>query len=114
MLFRSGQLAAQQRVQLRDGQADVEVEQVLALDLVLAQMTQFSGSVPADIPVTIAWGTKDRLLPQRQVLVAKAALPQARFLPLRGAGHVPMTDDPALVADVLLQGSSRRVESHAS
>ena len=85
-----------------------------ALDLVLAQMTQFSGSVPADIPVTIAWGTKDRLLPPRQVLVAKAALPQARFLPLRGCGHVPMTDDPALVADVLLQGSSRRVESHAS
>src|SRR5262250_515707 len=78
-----------------------------ALDLVLAQMTQFSGSVPADIPVTIAWGTKDRLLPPRQVLVAKAALPQARFLPLRGCGHVPMTDDPALVADVLLQGSSR-------
>src|SRR5215469_16912309 len=84
------------------------------IDLVLAQMTQFSGSVPADIPVTIAWGTRDRLLPPRQVLVAKAALPQARFLPLRGCGHVPMTDDPALVADVLLQGSSRRLESQAS
>src|SRR5262252_5170103 len=84
------------------------------MDLVLEQMTQFDGSVPPDIPVTIAWGTKDRLLPPRQVLVAKAALPRARFLPLRGCGHVPMTDDPALVADVLLQGSSRRVESHAS
>jgi pimeloyl-ACP methyl ester carboxylesterase len=84
------------------------------MDLILAQMTQFSGSVPADIPVTIAWGTKDRLLPPRQVLVAKAALPHARFLPLRGCGHVPMTDDPALVADVVLQGSSRRLESHAS
>jgi pimeloyl-ACP methyl ester carboxylesterase len=47
------------------------------------------------------------------VLVAKAALPQARFLPLRGCGHVPMTDDPALVADVLLQGSTARVETHA-
>jgi pimeloyl-ACP methyl ester carboxylesterase len=84
-----------------------------ALDVVLMQMTQFSGTVPAGIPVTIAWGTKDRLLPPRQVLVAKAALPQARFLPLRGCGHVPMTDDPALVADVLLQGSSARVETHA-
>ena len=83
------------------------------MDLVLAQMTQFSGTVPANIPVTVAWGTKDRLLPPRQVLVAKAALPQARFLPLRGCGHVPMTDDPALVADVVLQGSSRRVKSHA-
>ena len=84
-----------------------------AMHLVLAQMTQFSGTVPAGIPVTVAWGTKDRLLPPRQVLVAKAALPQARFLPLRGCGHVPMTDDPALVADVVLQGSSRRVETHA-
>ena len=83
------------------------------MDLVLAQMTQFSGTVPAGIPVTVAWGTKDRLLPPRQVLVAKAALPQAWFLPLRGCGHVPMTDDPALVADVVLQGSSRRVKSHA-
>ena len=84
-----------------------------AMHLVLAQMTQFSGTVPAGIPVTVAWGTKDRLLPPRQVLVAKAALPRGRFLPLRSCGHVPMTDDPALVADVVLQGSSRRVESHA-
>ena len=84
------------------------------MDAVLAQMTQFAGTVPDGIPVTIAWGTKDRLLPPRQVLVAKAILPRARFLPLRGCGHVPMTDDPALVADVLLQGSSRRLESQAS
>ena len=85
-----------------------------AMHLVLAQMTQFSGTVPASIPVTVAWGTKDRLLPPRQVLVAKAALPRGRFLPRRSCGHVPMTDDPALVADVVLQGSSRRLESHAS
>jgi pimeloyl-ACP methyl ester carboxylesterase len=85
-----------------------------ALDVVMAQMSQFSGTVPAGTPVTIAWGTRDRLLPPRQVLVAKACLPKARFLPLRGCGHVPMTDDPALVADVLLQGSTTTVESHTS
>jgi pimeloyl-ACP methyl ester carboxylesterase len=39
------------------------------------------------------------------VLAAKARLPGARIRPLPGCGHVPMTDDPALVADVLLQGS---------
>ena len=76
-----------------------------ALDTVLAGMTQFTGRVPDGLPVTIAWGTRDRVLPQRQVLVARARLPQARFLPLPGCGHVPMTDDPALVADVLLRGS---------
>jgi pimeloyl-ACP methyl ester carboxylesterase len=84
-----------------------------ALDIVMAQMTQFSGTMPAGVPITIAWGTRDRLLPPRQVLVAKASLPQARFLPLRGCGHVPMTDDPALVADVLLQGSTTQADTHA-
>jgi pimeloyl-ACP methyl ester carboxylesterase len=82
-----------------------------ALNLVLTQMTQFTGTVPDGIPVMIGWGTKDRLLPPRQVRMAKACLPQARFLPLRGCGHVPMTDDPALVADVLLQGSTSRLET---
>jgi pimeloyl-ACP methyl ester carboxylesterase len=78
-----------------------------ALRRVLAQLTPYAGQVPAGIPVTIAWGTKDRLLPPRQVLTAKARLPDARIIPLPGCGHVPMTDDPALVADVLLQGSGR-------
>ena len=78
-----------------------------ALEAILAQMTPFTGQIPADVPVTIAWGTKDRLLRPAQVLVAKARLPQARIRPLPGCGHVPMTDDPGLVADVLLQGSGR-------
>jgi pimeloyl-ACP methyl ester carboxylesterase len=78
-----------------------------ALDAIVAQMTPFTGQIPAGVPVTIAWGTKDRLLRPPQVLVAKARLPQARIRPLPGCGHVPMTDDPPLVADVLLQGSGR-------
>jgi pimeloyl-ACP methyl ester carboxylesterase len=76
-----------------------------ALRAVVDQITPYSGKVPDGMPVTIAWGTKDRLLPPRQVLRAKELLPGARILPLPGCGHVPMTDDPALVADVLLQGS---------
>jgi pimeloyl-ACP methyl ester carboxylesterase len=78
-----------------------------ALKAILAELGPFTGQVPAGVPVTIAWGTKDRLLRPPQVLVAKARLPQARIRPLPGCGHVPMTDDPALVADVLLQGSGR-------
>jgi len=79
-----------------------------ALHLVLTGMTRFTGRVPVGVPVTIAWGTRDRLLPPRQVRVARACLPEARILPLTGCGHVPMTDDPDLVADVLLQGSGGR------
>jgi pimeloyl-ACP methyl ester carboxylesterase len=65
-----------------------------------------TGHLSADLLVTIAWGSKDRLLSPRQALVAKAVLPTtAKFVPLPGCGHVPMTDDPELVADVLLRGS---------
>jgi pimeloyl-ACP methyl ester carboxylesterase len=78
-----------------------------ALNAVLAQITPFTGQLLDSVPVTIAWGTRDRLLRPRQILMAKARLPQARLLPLPGCGHVPMTDDPPLVADVLLHGSSR-------
>jgi pimeloyl-ACP methyl ester carboxylesterase len=77
---------------------------------ILAVATPFTGTVPAGVPVTIAWGTNDRLLPPRQALVAKERIPQARLVPLPGCGHVPMTDNPRLVSDVLLRGS--RVALH--
>ncbi|HZC27912.1 MAG TPA: alpha/beta fold hydrolase [Actinopolymorphaceae bacterium] len=54
-------------------------------------------------PVTIAWGTRDRILPYRQALRAREQLPGARHVDLPGCGHVPMSDDPELVASVILQ-----------
>ncbi|MDH6125839.1 alpha/beta fold hydrolase [Kitasatospora sp. GP82] len=67
---------------------------------------RFPADLPAQVPVTIAWGTRDRLLPNVQGRRARRILPTARFVPLPGCGHVPMGDDPALVARVLLDGSS--------
>jgi len=78
-----------------------------ALNAILAEASPFEGQIPAEVPVTIAWGSHDRLLPRRQALVARDRLPQARFVRLAGCGHTPMTDDPALVAGILLRGSSR-------
>jgi pimeloyl-ACP methyl ester carboxylesterase len=54
------------------------------------------------VPITIAWGTRDRILPYRQAALARQVLPQARHVDLRGCGHVPMSDDPELVASVIL------------
>ncbi|MFI5837759.1 alpha/beta fold hydrolase [Micromonospora sp. NPDC051300] len=54
------------------------------------------------VPVTVAWGTRDRILPYRQAALARARLPAARHLDLPGCGHVPMHDDPELVASVIL------------
>jgi pimeloyl-ACP methyl ester carboxylesterase len=59
-----------------------------------------------DVPATIAWGTRDRLLRASQAVRAQQRLPHVRFVWLPGCGHVPMADDPTLVTDVLLQGSA--------
>ncbi|MGW0084730.1 alpha/beta fold hydrolase [Streptomyces sp. NPDC003393] len=91
-------------------------EAVVAETLALAQATgfeqtlragvdiRFTDDVPG-IPVTVAWGSKDRLLVRRQGVRAKQIIPRARLVRLPGCGHVPMNDDPALVARVLLDGS---------
>ncbi|MEU1332712.1 alpha/beta fold hydrolase [Streptomyces sp. NPDC005865] len=61
----------------------------------------------ADVPVTIAWGTRDRLLLRRQGIRAKHTIPGARLIRLPGCGHVPMNDDPALVSRVILDTCRR-------
>ncbi|KOU16436.1 alpha/beta fold hydrolase [Streptomyces sp. WM6368] len=62
---------------------------------------RFTEDVPG-LPVTIAWGTRDRLLLRRQGVRAKHTVPGARLVRLPGCGHVPMNDDPALVSRVVL------------
>jgi len=57
-----------------------------------------------EVPTTVAWGTRDR--PPLQAARARRRLPRATHVALRGCGHVPMVDDPALVARVLLAGSA--------
>ncbi|MEU2353356.1 alpha/beta fold hydrolase [Streptomyces sp. RM1] len=65
---------------------------------------RFTDDIPG-LPVTVAWGTRDRLLIRRQGIRAKQTIPHARLIRLPGCGHCPMNDDPALVARVLLDGS---------
>lgn len=62
---------------------------------------RFTDDVPG-MPVTIAWGSRDRLLLRRQGIRAKHTVPGARLVRLPGCGHVPMNDDPALVSRVVL------------
>lgn len=61
-----------------------------------------AGQELADVPVTVSWGSRDLLLPYwTQAPRARAALPQARHVTLKGCGHVPFTDDPGLCAAVI-------------
>lgn len=61
---------------------------------------------PSDVPVTIAWCERDRLLGPPKAHRRPAG---ARFLVLPGVGHTPTWDDPELVARTLLEGSARDV-----
>jgi pimeloyl-ACP methyl ester carboxylesterase len=69
-------------------------------------------AVPA-VPTTIAWGARDRVLLPRQADIARRRLPKAVHISLPGCGHVPMGDDPELIAEVILRGSAA-VESDAA
>ncbi|MDH6247730.1 pimeloyl-ACP methyl ester carboxylesterase [Mycobacterium sp. OTB74] len=55
-------------------------------------------------PVRLAWGDRDRVLPCESFGSAmESRLPGAETVTLSGAGHVPMSDDPTEVADLILQ-----------
>ena len=72
------------------------------MDAVVAERLPF---VPPDdpTPVVVAWGEQDRLLPpEGNEPGLRAALPNAQFIRLAGAGHVPMHDDPGAVVRTIL------------
>jgi pimeloyl-ACP methyl ester carboxylesterase len=73
--------------------------------LAAALADRFGAGEQIRVPVTIAWGERDRLLLPRQAPRAVRAIPGARLLTLRGCGHVPTWDDPEQVARVILEGS---------
>lgn len=62
------------------------------------------------VPVTIAWGARDRLLLPRQAERAARRLPSATVERWPDCGHVPMIDDPERVVRLV----RRQVESSTS
>jgi pimeloyl-ACP methyl ester carboxylesterase len=64
-----------------------------------------------DIPVTIAWGTRDVVLIHRtQSARAREVLPFARHVDLAGCGHLPFNDDPAACARLVLEDAAAKKE----
>ena len=74
---------------------------------------RFVGGEHISVPVTIAWGEKDRLLLPRQAQRAARRVPGGRMVILTGCGHVPTYDDPPQVARVLLDGSRQTAGKQA-
>jgi pimeloyl-ACP methyl ester carboxylesterase len=69
---------------------------------------RFVGGRSIEVPVTVAFGQRDRLLLRNQSRHREELPPQTRWFELPDCGHVPTYDDPSLVARVLLEGSAPR------
>ncbi len=79
-----------------------------AAEDLLATMEQLAPLDPLPCPVTIAWSERDRILPlDVNGVRARVLFPAADFLVLPDVGHVPMFDDPRLVADTILARTSK-------
>jgi pimeloyl-ACP methyl ester carboxylesterase len=74
--------------------------------LAATRRERFKDGHGIEVPVTVAWGAKDRLLPRRAR--RQDELPAAaRIVTLPGCGHLPMWDDPELVAKTILAAAKR-------
>jgi pimeloyl-ACP methyl ester carboxylesterase len=81
-------------------------------DDLLATSEQLAPLVPAPCPITLAWSEKDRILPiDVNGARARELVPDAEWTVLPDVGHVPMLDDPELVARVVLAVSSAQEKS---
>ena len=59
---------------------------------------QASGLNTIRCPVLVLWGTRDVILPPRQGRRFERIIPDCELRYLKGLGHVPMSDDPDLLA----------------
>lgn len=101
----SGMIGRPLRVPADDAQAmSRAVAAAPAFDATLAAIhrERFSGGEAVRVPVTIAWGTRDRLLVPRQAKRAVAEIPGAKLVRIEHGGHIPFHDDPDLVAQTIL------------
>ena len=63
-----------------------------------------NADTPIGCPVRVAWAEKDRTIPfARYGRPLLAALNGAEHVTLPGVGHIPMYDDPALIARTILE-----------
>lgn len=65
------------------------------------RLRAFVARAEVEAPVSISFGTRDRILRPRQSRHLDQLPSHTRVVRLRGTGHVPMTDDPLAVASLI-------------
>ncbi len=78
-----------------------------AMEDVLTTEEELAPLDPPPCPITLAWSEHDRVLPlDLNGERARELIPGTRFIVLNGVGHVPMFDDPQLVAATIREACS--------
>ena len=67
-----------------------------------------------DTPVLIAWPARDRVVPEESCSPGFRAIAGAEWVRLPEVGHVPMYDDPPLIARTILDFARRHAGTTAS
>lgn len=103
----------------------------LVAEIVLADLASFAASPGFDlvaragrdyvyaspaptVPTTVIWGARDRILWPRQARRAATLLPDATHVLLPRCGHVPMSDDPDRIADLIIATCTRATLNEAA
>jgi pimeloyl-ACP methyl ester carboxylesterase len=71
-----------------------------------ARTASFRDGRAIDAPITIAYGTRDRMVHPPQQAIRDRLPAHTRWLELPGCGHVPMSDDPDLIARTILEATT--------
>jgi pimeloyl-ACP methyl ester carboxylesterase len=71
---------------------------------------------PVEVPVTIAFGSRDLVLLSNNARYLGELPPGTSVRPLPGCGHIPMTDDPnavaALISSAVLSDKDADIQTH--
>ena len=101
--LRADRLTLTQMLGAMDGMLAVEVERFVSI--VDYRLEPFPD---ATVPTLIAWSEYDRTIPSpRYSDLWREVAPFAEFRVLSGVGHVPMIDNPPLVAATIIDWAGR-------
>jgi len=76
--------------------------------LAMRRIHGFRGGQSIEVPVTVVWGEKERIIP-KSARRRDHLPPHTREIDLPGCGHLMQWDDPELVARTILEGTSATV-----
>ena len=81
--------------------------------LTAMESRRFRGGRDITVPVTVAWGTRDGVLPSRLCQRRDELPATTRWIALPGCGHTPTWDDTDRVVSVVRDGCARAEGEHA-